>query len=350
MADKDAGIISLTLAAAMGDTAFLAANGPKYDSLRNRTTSGLEYVVSCTIDVRPTIRWRTLTFQLQQGTLNSYGEPSYSKIVSGVDGCPAVANASAQDWNLGDGYAGGAVAALVPPLSEGRYWNGMTNTILNQALNVTDTSDRYSTAESWQHLIRNKPYGFKESTNALEDVLGLTAGITMSQMSTQHSQARGSPLADPIEFRAPSVGNAKFACTRVGSGNNSALLFTLPPLLALSLAIYLLWVVPTERTQYKTSRLEDLISIGMESQRELNLAYKVQQRESAFSTVSAQSGMTALNGGRSESPSGWSQRWVTDASGTRAIPVKLYEGTENGSNGAWTTGLPKSPVRQRHDP
>jgi hypothetical protein len=351
------GIISLTLAASMGDSAFLAANAGKYEGIRNGTVKGLEYSVSCSIDVKPTIKWRTLTLELQQGALNS--APSYSKLVSGVDGCPTT-NASA-NWNLGDGYAGGAVAALEAPLSEGRYWNGMTNSILNRALNVTDTSDRYSTVESWQNLIRKKPYGFNESANALEDVLGLTTGITMSQMSTLDSMAPGSPLSDSKNFYPPIAGNATFACTRVGSGNKSALLFTVPPLLALMIAVYLLSVVPKERTKWKTSRLEDFIAIGMASERELALAFSEDHKR--------RSGESSLNGLRRFSRSnddreiltknaaapggvtdgGWGQRWVTDATGTHAIPVKMVERSESGMDGSWTTGLPKSPVRMRHE-
>jgi hypothetical protein len=351
------GIISLTLAASVGDTAFLNANAGKYEGIRNGTVKGLKYAVSCSIDVKPTIKWRTLTLELQQGALNS--TPSYSKLVSGVDGCPETMNASA-NWNLGDGYAGGAVAALEAPLSEGRYWNGMVNSILNRAINVTDTSDRYSTVESWRNLIRNKPYGFNESGNALEDVLGLTTGITMSQMSTLDSLDQGSPLYDSEVFHPPVIGNATFACTRVGSGNSSALVFTVPPLLALAIAIYLLVVVPREGTNWKTSRLGDLIAIGMASERELASASKEDHKRrtrgnflsgiSRFSGLSDDSKMLTKNAAApGELPDGWSQRWVTDATGTHSIPVKMVEINDTGRDGSWTTGIPKSPVRIRHE-
>lgn len=268
------GIISLTLAASIGDKDFLAKHADSYEAMSAGVAKNLTYAINCDIDVQPTIKWRTLTLELQQGTLTT--TPSYSKLISGVDGCASTTNNKA-NWTLGNGYAGGAAAALVAPLSEGRYWNGMTNTIFNQALNVTDTSDRYSTVDAWQRLIRSAPYGFNESTNALEDVLGLTAGITMSQMSTLDSMGvlgGSSPLADSNNFRAPAMGHATFACTRVGSGQRSALLFTLPPLLALLTAIYLIFTVPRRPTTFKTSRLEDLIGIGMASERELSMAYR----------------------------------------------------------------------------
>ncbi|KAL1601643.1 hypothetical protein SLS60_006558 [Paraconiothyrium brasiliense] len=265
------GIISLTLAASVGDKDFLARHADSYEAMSAGVAKNLTYAISCDIDVQPTIRWRTLTLELQQGTLTT--TPSYSKLISGVDGCASTTNAKA-NWTLGNGYAGGAAAALVPPLSEGRYWNGMTNTIFNQAIDVTDTSDRYSTVESWQKLIRNAPYGFNQSTNALEDVLGLTAGITMSQMSTLDSMDSTSPLADNVDFHAAAMGHATFACTRVGSGQRSAILFTLPPLLAMLTAIYLIFTVPRKQTTFKTSRLEDLIGIGMASERELSMAYR----------------------------------------------------------------------------
>ncbi|KAF2443896.1 hypothetical protein P171DRAFT_46515 [Karstenula rhodostoma CBS 690.94] len=265
------GIISLTLAASIGDEDFLAKHAASYEAMSTGITRNLTYAITCDIDVQPTIKWRTLTLKLQQGTLTT--TPSYSKLISGVDGCASTSNNKA-NWTLGNGYAGGAAAALVQPLSEGRYWNGMTNTIFNQALNVTDTSDRYSTVESWQKLIRSPPYGFSQSTNALEDVLGLTTGITMSQMSTLDSMRSSSPLADPVNFHAAAPGHATFACTRVGSGQRSAVLFTLPPLLAMLTAIYLMITVPRKPTSFKTSRLEDLIGIGMASERQLSMAYR----------------------------------------------------------------------------
>lgn len=265
------GIISLTLAASIGDKEFLARHAASYEAMSAGVATNLTYALSCDIDVQPTIKWRTLTLELQQGTLTT--TPSYSKLISGVDGC-ATTTENKANWTLGNGYAGGAAAALVAPLSEGRYWNGMTNTIFNQALNVTGTSDRYSTVASWQKLIRSAPYGFNQSANALEDVLGLTTGITMSQMSTRDSMLSSSPLADSAEFHAPAIGHATFACTRVGSGQRSAILFTLPPLLAMVTAIYLIFTVPRQSTSFKTSRLEDLIGIGMASERELSMAYR----------------------------------------------------------------------------
>jgi hypothetical protein len=265
------GIISLTLAASIGDKDFLARHAGSYEAMSAGITKNLTYAINCEVDVQPTIKWRTLTLELQQGTLTT--TPSYSKLISGVDGCESTTNNKA-NWTLGNGYAGGAAAALVPPLSEGRYWNGMTNTIFNQALSVTNTSDRYSTVESWQKLIRNAPYGFSQSTNALEDVLGLTTGITMSQMSTLDSMRDSSPLADSVTFHVAAKGHATFACTRVGSGQRSAILFTLPPLLAMLTAIYLIFTVPRKPTSFKTSRLEDLIGIGMASERELSMAYR----------------------------------------------------------------------------
>ena len=275
------GIISLTLAASMGDEDFLAKHAASYEAMKAGVAHNLTYAVSCDVDVRPTIKWRTLTLELRQGNLTT--TPSYSKLISGVDGCDSITDNKA-NWTLGNGYAGGAAAALVPPLSEGRYWNGMTNTIFNQALNVTDTSDRYSTAESWRQLIRKKEvagYGFIDSSNALEDVLGLTAGITMSQMSTLDSMRGRSPMQDSVDFRPASKGKATFACTRVGSGNRSALLFTLPPLLSMLVALYLMLTVPRRPTTFKTSRLDHLIAIGMANERELSTAYKTDHLRSS---------------------------------------------------------------------
>lgn len=272
-------IIALTLAAAIGDVEFLEKHASSYNNLANSKSANLTYAVSCEIDVRPTIKWRTLTLELQQGTLTT--TPSYSKLISGVDGCKSISGAPA-NWTLGNGYAAGAVAALVPPLSEGRFWNGMLNTIFNQALNVKDTSDRYADVGSWKKLIRSAPYGFNDSSNALEDVLGLTTGITMSQMSTldsmNQSKNESNPLRDTIEFRAAAKGKATFACTRVGSGTRTALMFTLPPLLAMFTALYLLFTVPRRSTTYKTSRLEDIVAIGMASERELRMAYRADHK------------------------------------------------------------------------
>jgi len=287
------GIISLTLAASIGDRDFLDKHAGNYEGMRNGTVKNVTYALSCEIDVQPTIRWRTLTLELKQGNFSS--SPSFSKVISGVDGCEAATQKQA-NWTLGYGYAGGAVAALVVPLSEGRYWNGMTNAIFNQALNISDTSDRYSTADSWKRLIRNPPYGFSQSTNALEDVLGLTAGITMSQMSTVDSMQNKTPLEDSVVFRPAAMGQATFACTRVGSGNKTALLFTLPALLAMCMALWLLFKVPRMPTKFKSSRIDDLIKIGMTSERELSIAYHVDQaRTSGVHEVLIREGNTRVS-------------------------------------------------------
>ncbi|KAF1954320.1 hypothetical protein CC80DRAFT_567501 [Byssothecium circinans] len=329
------GIISFTLAAAMGDSDFLGKNAGKYEDIRSGKIKDITYAASCSIDVNPTIEWRTVTLEIQDGNLTT--APSYSKVVSGTKGCSAPENKKV-NWNLGDGYAAGAVAALGPPLSEGRYWNGMTNTIFNVALRVNDTSARYSTAESWLRLIRNGTLGFNESTNALEDVLGLTTGITMSQMSTLGSLRPESPLSDPQEFYPPVLGNATFACTRVGSGSASALIFTVPPLIVLAVAIYLLCIVPRESTKWKTSRLEDLIAIGMASERERNMASSDDLKRKSHGGARGELRLSALLGAKvvmddkqdlimmsPASPAEWTQgpkRWVTDAEGTRAIPIR----------------------------
>lgn len=213
------GVISLTLAASMGDRKFLEENASKYDAVIDKTNKDLKYVVSCDIDVGPTIEWSTLNLILEQGHLDT--GPSYGKRVNGTKGCNAPSNGTGK-WDLGVGYWANAVAGLKPPLSEGRYWNGMTNTIFATALSADNPSEKYDTNEAWQKLIRTK-FGFNQSTNGLEDVLGLTAGITMSQLSTNASMRPGSPLKDNLQFHSPVAGNATFTCVRVGSGSPTAL-------------------------------------------------------------------------------------------------------------------------------
>lgn len=326
------GIISLTLAASVGDEDFLSKHAASYEAMQAGVAKNLTYAVSCDVDVRPRIKWRTLTLELHQGNLTT--TPSYSKLISGVDGCESI-NKSQANWALGNGYAGGAAAALLPPLSEGRYWNGMTNTIFNQALNVTDTSDRYSTVESWQQLIRKKDvagFGFEDSTNALEDVLGLTAGITMGQMSTAQSMGGSGPLQDTVDFRVNAMGKATFACTRVGSGNRSALLFTLPPLLSMLVAIYLLIIVPRKPTSYKTSRLDDLIAIGMASERELSMAFRVDHKNRGHHRVSHM-GITTHSGsqmGISRAPTP-ENPFADDIGGEKAMGLHELRAVHRGS-------------------
>ena len=319
-------IMSLTLAAAVGDTAYLKQNADKYNDMHAGKMTNLTYSISCTIDVQPTIKWRTLNLTLEAGARSATS--SYNKRVSGIDGCAASSSVPASAWDLGDGYAGGAVAALVPPLSEGRYWNGMTNTILNQALNTTGTSDRYDSFQKWSNLIRRAPFGFNESTNALEDVLGLTTGITMSQMSTLDSQEPGSPLADSKEFYPPVPGTATFSCTRVGPGERYALLFCLPMAVAMAMAVYLLVAVPVGKTAFKSSRLEDLIAIGRASERELMAAWKADQEEDGVGLVAdaQEFGMSSVKGqqegDRSETPIGWNHGLYPPQDPTKLPPYK----------------------------
>ncbi|CAI6252089.1 unnamed protein product [Periconia digitata] len=354
------GVASLTLAASLGDRKYLEDNAEKYDAILNNTIRGrdLKYAVSCEVDVKPTIEWRTVTLSLEQGHLDS--EPSYSKVVSGKAGCAPSTN-STGSWNIAEGYWANAAASLKPPLSEGRYWNGFVNKIAYQSLSVNETSDKYDTVVSWTKLLRSE-FGFPQSTNALEDVLGLTAGIAMSQISTLDSLSPGSPLTDKVEFHSPVAGNATFACTRVGSGSPSALLFAVPPLLAAALALYLIFTVPRERTKWKTSRLGDIISIGMASERELNMAYQSDHKRKTrhfsvqplhfkdlkrSSTMDSSSEDGTLLSSAAPPATSSGKRWVTDSQGTRAVPVRFGGDQERDAESGWTTAVPRSPVRLR---
>lgn len=123
-----------------------------------------------------------------------------------------------------------------------------------------------------------------------------------------------------------------------------------------------MFVVPREATKWKTSRLGDIIAIGMASERELNIAYQGDHRrktkhfsgqrlhfgELKRSSTASNDGNTLLSDAAPPAKS-WSNRWITDAQGTRAIPVQLEEGSNREVESGWTTAVPKSPVRLRTD-
>ncbi|XP_014559586.1 hypothetical protein COCVIDRAFT_13488 [Bipolaris victoriae FI3] len=107
-------------------------------------------------------------------------------------------------------------------------------------------------SNSTEHNIRSKPYSFKNSQSALEDVLGLASALSLSRLT--------------LDSRAPSVevrGSAIALYNRVGPGEYWAVIFALPPLINVVLLLFL-WRLSRSKTPISsiTSSLNSLEQFG----------------------------------------------------------------------------------------
>ncbi|MCJ1432841.1 hypothetical protein MMC27_002199 [Xylographa pallens] len=97
--------------------------------------------------------------------------------------------------------------------------------------------------------IRQPPFAFNNSRNALEDILGLSSALAMSRLTlTGHTGY------------ADYIGTAMVANTRVGTGERWALVYILPPLISSIVLLVLLMTTPRQ-TPFTASRLTDLVAI-----------------------------------------------------------------------------------------
>jgi hypothetical protein len=100
--------------------------------------------------------------------------------------------------------------------------------------------------------IRQPPFAFSDSTNALEDVLGLVAALAGSRAVLNSSLTH-------------TTGSAEVTFTRIGPGRLFAIVYALVPLVLGFVMIGLMVITKSEAAKYQSSKMKDLLRLGGEN-------------------------------------------------------------------------------------
>jgi len=192
------------------------------------------YSIQCEVDARNVFEYRQVTLSLSASQGNGHG---FSRGLTSSGYCTPNHFSTIRDVLLAT-----AATANHFLLTENVGNSGWFETI--NAL--TTRSGGYGL--SAENSPRSPPWAFNDSSNALEDILGLTAAMVTSRIY------RNSSLVD-------ANGIAVLRYTRIGPGKLFALVYAVPPLLSGFVLVYLL-IKEKGRHDYTTSRLLDIINLG----------------------------------------------------------------------------------------
>lgn len=211
--------MSMFLAEAVADYDWLA----KADTLVNWTLEESVYGVVCDIDAHDIYEYRQVVLSLHEDpthaggfarVLDTQNEETCRPGPETIDSDPTQhklpATAAAAAWALmrGDTIITSARQLLILP---------------------------YPTSSVHSVYVRKPPFGFADSRNGLEDVLGLSAALVAAQVG----------LTDGTDsWMEPSM--LDVVCTRIGTGNTWAMVYVLPNLIMLGLLGYFMFATWSE--------------------------------------------------------------------------------------------------------
>ncbi|KAM5348923.1 hypothetical protein ACJ41O_008746 [Fusarium nematophilum] len=203
---------------------------------------GQTYSAQCEIDVRNGVfeyRMVTLTLSSQSGSNSSSSEQlSFNRVLSAGQPCKPPPNTAVSD-------------ALFSTIAMAPYFITYEDGAAGWAQSLINVISRYGDyGHAVNDSIRFPPFAFPDSTNALEDVLGLVGALAGSRAVLNMSLVHTS-------------GSAEVTFLRIGPGQLFALVYALVPLI-LGLALIWLTMIYNERydPEWKSSRLMDLVSLG----------------------------------------------------------------------------------------
>jgi hypothetical protein len=207
--------------------------GPEYSKL---PAAQQMYTVQCDIDATDNVfQYRNVTLSIsRQGTATS----PYNRVLSSDNSSCSPPGHPAISLSLA------ATAAMGPYFTT--YEDGAAGWF-QSLLNVASSTGDYGHAPN--ESIRRPPFAFPDSTNALEDVLGLMGALSVSRavlnMSLVHT-----------------TGSAEVVFTRIGPGKLFALAFAILPLLVGVIVTSLMFTVKNNESGLKSNSLRDLVKLG----------------------------------------------------------------------------------------
>ena len=181
------------------------------------------YVITCSVDARDIFEYRNISLVMQNGGISSHSR--YSRLVSAT----------------GEPCIGPSVDLSFVAIAASANWQ-----ILLQNEGLDGWFDL-----TWQAAGDNRPppYGFVDSKNALEDVLGLVAAMVTARINSTFS------------YSVPS--SIDVFSMRVGSGKLASLVFLVPPIAAsLILGYLILRNLFSPVGEFDTTNLAQLVKFG----------------------------------------------------------------------------------------
>ena len=165
---------------------------------------GQTYSVQCDIDVRKVFEYRNVTLALSKQILKPAEKNlAFNRVLSAGEPCSLLGNPPVADALIATAALGGYFAIY----GDGGNW-------IQNLVNVVSSYGDYGhlTNES----IRRGPFAFNDSTNALEDVLGLAGALSVSRVVLNISLIQ-------------STGSAEVVFMRIGPGKLFALAYPFIP-------------------------------------------------------------------------------------------------------------------------
>ncbi|KAI1265959.1 hypothetical protein F5Y18DRAFT_33606 [Xylariaceae sp. FL1019] len=249
------------------------------------------YAVTCVVDPRSAFEYRRVTLNLQ--ALGEGKASNYAQYLSGGEAC----------------------TPLVPTISSKMFAVAGTAGHLLVLENVgIDGNTASLTRLSGNH--RGPPYAFPDSTNALEDVLGLVSALAVSRTPMNGD---GVPAAEIHEENGLVNASAIIQVIRLGSESNGTYWLLIPlfvsllTLIALSIAGFQrewtprgTWVSDTggrRSKRYTGESIYQLIMLGMAASKNMGYRKTITDDSDAFSFLSPGSLRSSLidQGARFES-------------------------------------------------
>ncbi|KAH8692523.1 hypothetical protein GQ44DRAFT_780096 [Phaeosphaeriaceae sp. PMI808] len=202
---------------------------------------GQTYSVECDIDARDVFQYRNVTLQASRRATDKHDTQNFAftRVLSAGGPCTLPGNPPVAE-------------ALAATVAMGPYFPVYEITVTGwfQSLaNVISSTGDYGRPAN--DSIRRAPFAFNDSTNALEDVLGLVGALAGSRSVLNMSLIEGN-------------GSAEVVFTRVGSGKTFTLVYAMLPLLLGFIMATMLIRTAKKTDGYKSTSIQDLVRLGMD--------------------------------------------------------------------------------------
>lgn len=230
----------------MNDTEWADSAYPD-DALSNGHP--IAYSIACDFDVARAITWREVSVDF--GHRADVNVP-FSRLVTGGDTC-------LPQSNLTTAYAALAASGWLGPLQDDGDQSNPENWLPNLLDHVTDLSGVHEVAEDTE--LRGGPYAFAQSKSAIDDVLGLMAGIAMSKVPLVTVPIGDNNTVDSLPMFSQQA-RATISVVRIGPGSGWAILFAIPPAVAWFFVIWLRLKISKGRPVHFSSQMVDLVRLG----------------------------------------------------------------------------------------
>jgi hypothetical protein len=202
---------------------------------------GQTYSIECDMDARDVFQYLNVTLQVsgQAADMSGAQNLAFTRVLSAGGHCTLPGNPPVAE-------------SLAATVAMGPYFPVYEITVtgwFQSLVNVISSTGDYGRPAN--ESIRRSPFAFNDSTNALEDVLGLVGALAGSRAVLNMSLIK-------------STGSAEVVFTRVGSGKEFALVYAMVPLL-LGFIMALMLIRTARKTDgYKSTSLQDLVRLGMD--------------------------------------------------------------------------------------